>query len=79
MACICAVPITLVENIFEAVFFMWLVLFFGGAILPSCSGILVSIVPRRLRPLASALCIVVINLFGYFLSLVLTGLLMDVS
>ena len=42
------------------------------------SGIVVSIVPRRHRPVSSSLSLVVFNLFGYFLSLVLSGYLMQV-
>jgi hypothetical protein len=42
------------------------------------AGIVVSIVPRRHRPVSSSLSLVVFNLFGYFLSLVLSGYLMQV-
>ena len=55
---------------------LWLMLFFGGAVLPACTGILISEVPRALRPAASTLSVLVFNLFGYFLSPVLTGYVM---
>ena len=40
-------------------------------------GIIVSIVPRRHRPVSSSLSLVVFNLLGYFFSLVLSGYLMQ--
>ena len=46
--------------------------------LPHTPGIVVSIVPRRHRPVSSSLSLVVFNLFGYFMSLVLSGYLMQV-
>lgn len=79
LGCSFATPITFVENIYEVVALLWLVLFFGAAVLPACSGIIVSIVPRHSRPVSSSLSLVIFNLFGYFLSLVLSGLLMQVK
>ena len=47
--------------------------------MPACSGIIVSIVPRNHRHISSSIAMVVFNLFGYFMSLVLSGLLMQVD
>jgi hypothetical protein len=47
--------------------------------LPACSGIIVAIVPRRHRPVSSSFALVVFNFFGYFLSLVSSGFMMQVS
>lgn len=58
---------------------LWLILFFGASLLPSCTGILVSIVPRKYRPISSSLSIFVFNIFGYSFSLFLSGYLMEVS
>ena len=55
LACLFSLPITMVKNIFVAVACLWMVLFFGGSTLPACSGIIVSIVPRRHRPTSSPL------------------------
>ena len=79
LACISCIPITLVNNIFIAVAFLWLMLFFGAAILPASSGILVSVVPSEFRTISTSLSLVVFNMFGYFLSLLLSGYLMQVS
>jgi len=78
LGCLASIPITFVSHVLVAVPLLWLTLFFGAAILPACSGIIVSIVPRRHRPVSSSLSLVVFNLFGYFLSLVLSGFLMQV-
>jgi MFS family permease len=79
LALVFSLPITLLSNIYAVVAFLWLMLFFGGAMLPACSGIVVSIIPRASRPTSSALALVVFNMFGYFLSLLLSGYLMQVS
>lgn len=73
----CSLPITFCSSVFVAIGFLWLVLFFGGSILPACAGILVSIVPRYHRPTSASLSVVVFNMFGYCLSLVLSGYLMQ--
>ena len=77
LAALFSIPITLVSNLYVAVLCMWLVLFFGGSTLPACSGIIVSIVPKRHRPTSSSLSLIIFNLFGYFLSLFSSGLLMQ--
>ena len=78
LACIFALPVTFLSNIYLVVAFLWMVLFFGGSMLPACSGIIVSIVPRDFRPTSSSLSLVVFNMFGYCMSLVLSGSLMQV-
>lgn len=79
LGCVFALPITFLYNVYEVAILLWLLLFFGAAVLPACSGIVVSVVPRRNRPISSSLSLVIFNFFGYFLSLVLSGLLMQVS
>jgi hypothetical protein len=79
LGCACTVPITSFHNIYAVVSLLWMVLFCGGVVLPVCSGIIVSIVPRYHRPVSSSLALVVFNLLGYCLSLVLSGWLMEVT
>jgi MFS family permease len=66
-------------NFYLVVTLLWLVLFCGGATLPGCSGIAVSVVPRPLRAYSSSISLVIFNLFGYFLSVALSGSLMQVA
>jgi hypothetical protein len=79
LAFVFTLPITFTSNVYIASFCLWLILFFGASILPACSGILASIVPRMHRVTSSSLSLVIFNLFGYFLSLILSGYLMEVS
>lgn len=65
-------------NFYLVVAYIWLVLFCGGATLPGCSGIAVSVVPRAYRAYSSSISLIVFNLFGYFLSVSLSGFLMQV-
>ena len=69
VGCVMATPVTFSANIYVVVALLWMVMFCGGAVLPACSGIVVSVVPRRHRPVSSSLSLVVFNLFGYCLSL----------
>ena len=61
----------------EFVILLWMLLYFGASILPSCSGILMAIVPNQYKTVASGANLMIFNLFGYFLSLTLSGLLMQ--
>mmetsp|Transcript_25537 Transcript_25537/g.42813 ORF Transcript_25537/g.42813 Transcript_25537/m.42813 type:complete len:1106 (-) Transcript_25537:8-3325(-) len=78
MSCLFSVPVTFVENIYVVAGLLWMVLFFGGSMLPACSGIIVSIIPRSYRPTSSSLALVVFNMFGYSFSLLLSGYLMEI-
>ena len=78
LAFIFSLPLTFMSNIFAVVSLLWVVLFSGGSMLPPCSGIVVSIIPRPYRPTSSSLALMVFNMFGYFMSLVLSGALMQV-
>jgi MFS family permease len=77
--CCFAIPVTLFNDVYFAVGFLWAVLFMGASILPACSGMLVSIVPRRHRPLSQSITLIVCNMFGYSASLLVSGYLMQVS
>ncbi|KAF1771829.1 Major facilitator superfamily domain [Phytophthora cactorum] len=68
---------TFFDDIYITAGFLWLLLFFGGAILPACTGIFISVVPAEHRALASSFSVMVFNLFGYALSPYLTGLIME--
>ncbi|CAH0473113.1 unnamed protein product [Peronospora belbahrii] len=74
--CISAVA-TFFNNVYVTSAFLWLLLFFGGAILPACTGIFISVVPAEHRALASSFSVMIFNLFGYSLSPYLTGLIME--
>ncbi|KAI9918865.1 hypothetical protein PsorP6_011936 [Peronosclerospora sorghi] len=75
--CLAALPVSYVHNTFYIAVFLWLMLFCGGSILPACSGIVISAVPSRLRPLASSVAYASYNLFGYAASNYVPGLIMN--
>ena len=77
-SCLFGIPATFVKEIYTFTAMLWLMLFFGGSVLPGCTGIAVSVVPRSLRPVSSSVSLVVFNLFGYSLSLILSGSLMQI-
>ncbi|GLE00648.1 hypothetical protein PINS_up009405 [Pythium insidiosum] len=68
---------TFFDDIYITASFLWLLLFFGGSILPACTGIFISVVPAQHRALASSFSVMVFNLIGYSLSPYLTGLVME--
>lgn len=68
---------TYFQDVYITAGFLWMLLFFGGSILPACTGIFISVVPAAHRALASSFSVMVFNLFGYSLSPYLTGIIMD--
>jgi MFS transporter, Spinster family, sphingosine-1-phosphate transporter len=70
---------SLVDHFYTFICCLWLILFLGASLLPACTGMLVSVVPRKYRPISSSLSIFVFNIFGYSFSLFLSGYLMQVS
>jgi len=64
-------------SFFPCIACIWLVLFFGGTIVPAATGILVASVDSRARTCASGLSMCWYNLFGYALGSFLPGFLID--
>jgi hypothetical protein len=56
---------------------VWLVLFFGGAIVPGATGLVLAAVPARTRALSSAMLIFVSNIFGYIAGTMVPALYMQ--
>jgi len=65
------------ENFYSCVVFIWLLLLFGGAILPAATGVLLQAVNPEERAFASAIALMMYNLFGYTLGCFLPGVIMD--
>jgi len=78
IAFLCTLPITLLSNVYHVMICIWLVLCVGGCIVPCCMQLIVSVIPYPLRSYSIALSIMIFNLFGYGLSLILSGLFMQV-
>ena len=58
---------------------LWLVLFFGGAMFPPLTGIMLSSVDAETRSVANSMSLLVTHLFGYFAAPFITGVLADLS
>ena len=56
---------------------LWTFLFFGAAIIPIATGIMISCVPKDCQATSSSISQLVFNLFGYFSSPMITGFIMD--
>merc|ERR1712217_683030 len=60
---------------YGVVVFVWILLFFGGAMLPAVTGISLECHRKEDRPGASSLMQLLANVFGYVLGIVLPSLL----
>ena len=56
---------------------LWTFLFFGAAIIPIGTGIMISAVPKYCQATSSSISQLIFNLFGYFFSPMITGFIMD--
>jgi len=76
-AVVAAVFVTMVNSTWAAAGLLWVLLFFGGSVLPGGSGIFISVIPPNIRTIGSSFAAIIFNLFGYFLSPFLSGLLSE--
>eukprot|EP01068_Selenidium_serpulae_P000671 Selendium_serpulae@DN11193_c0_g1_i1.p1 len=72
-----AVVCTMVTYMIAFGLSLWLVLFFGGALVPTATTLLIHSVPGSLRSHASALTQFSQNLLGYFPAPLISGAVMD--
>lgn len=77
VACLAALPVSFFRYTAAIAAGLWLMLFCGAAILPACSGIVISAAPPALRPLAASVAYTCYNLLGYAASNYIPGLIMD--
>eukprot|EP00995_Heteronema_vittatum_P007122 NODE_225_length_1617_cov_333.228954_g159_i0.p1 GENE.NODE_225_length_1617_cov_333.228954_g159_i0~~NODE_225_length_1617_cov_333.228954_g159_i0.p1 ORF type:complete len:472 (-),score=143.91 NODE_225_length_1617_cov_333.228954_g159_i0:71-1486(-) len=62
-----------VSHFWTFIVLVWFVLFFGGAIVPAGTGIMLSSVGKDARPQACGLAMLTYNLFGYFAGPFISG------
>ena len=86
LALLLSFPIGFIYSLFYITILLWTFLFFGAAIVPVCTGIMVSSVKRYLfyylivrdcQATSSSFSQLIFNLFGYFFSPILIGIIMD--
>ena len=72
-----AFPLGFMFQIFYLSILLWTFLFFGAAIIPIGTGVMISSVPKDCQATSSSISQLVFNLFGYFSSPMITGFIMD--
>ena len=72
-----AFPMGFLFQIIYLSILLWSFLFFGAAIIPIGTGIMISSVQKDCQATSSSISQLIFNLFGYFFSPMLTGYLMD--
>lgn len=82
MATLCllsALPLPFLDNFVVFCFLMWLLLFFGGAILPSMTGIMLSTVSVEQKTTANSIANLSYNIFGFLPAPFVYGAIYDMG
>eukprot|EP00743_Colponemidia_sp_Colp-15_P000739 GILK01000818.1.p1 GENE.GILK01000818.1~~GILK01000818.1.p1 ORF type:complete len:578 (+),score=69.61 GILK01000818.1:89-1822(+) len=79
LACCFGIPAGFIRSFPPVITLVWLLLFFGGAILPAATGVLMSAVPVFMRSFSSAVSMLTYNTLGYAAGAFLPGVVMDAS
>eukprot|EP00923_Selenidium_pygospionis_P049495 GHVN01085265.1.p1 GENE.GHVN01085265.1~~GHVN01085265.1.p1 ORF type:complete len:646 (+),score=125.04 GHVN01085265.1:1108-3045(+) len=74
-AAACGIICGFMDNFMVALLFVWLLLFFGAAMFPASTGILIAAVDPKHRAFASGLSMFTFNIFGYALGSFLPGVM----
>ena len=77
LAFVVAVPAGFVRYVVGEIVLLWMLLFFGGCVLPAATGITVNSMPKEYQSSSSAVSQLAFNLGGFFLSPVLSATIMD--
>ena len=77
IAFIFAFPLGFIFSFIYITILLWAFLFFGAAIVPICTGIMISSIKQEDQATSNSLSQLIFNLGGYFLSPFLTGFIMD--
>jgi len=77
LASSCAIPCSFVNSFWPFVILLWLILFFGGMILPCLTGLAISSVSKEFSGQASSFNIIMTNLLGYIPAPYIYGLIYD--
>ena len=77
MAFIFSFPIGFLQSVIYVSVLLWTLLFFGAALIPVSTGIMISCVSKDAQATSSSVSQLIFNLFGYFLSPLLSGIIMD--
>ncbi|CDR96634.1 transporter, major facilitator family, putative [Babesia bigemina] len=76
---LCALSVTLWHSFYNLVGCIWVILFFGGGLLPPITLITINTISEPLRPMASSICMCLYHIFGYIGGTLLPGVIMDLT
>ena len=77
--CLSSIPVPLTLDLFYFIIFMWLVLFFGGGIVPVLTSIIINAVPDENSGSANSISNLLTNALGYLPAPYVYGILSDIS
>eukprot|EP00744_Colponema_vietnamica_P005024 GILI01007410.1.p1 GENE.GILI01007410.1~~GILI01007410.1.p1 ORF type:complete len:579 (+),score=197.95 GILI01007410.1:84-1820(+) len=79
LSCVTGIPAGYIFNFPIMISLIWLLLAFGGAILPAATGVIMSSVPLYMRSFSSAVSMLIYNVLGYAGGSFLPGIVMDAT
>lgn len=79
LASVSATPIPFMNTYNYAIALLWLVLFFGGSLVPAVTGIMICSIPPQYRSIGNSISHVFQELLGYLPSPVLYGLVISLT
>lgn len=78
-AVICGLPVPFMPEFYQTGILIWLLLFFGGYVVPPLTGVVINSVPDKLKTSANSIANLLQNLLGYLPAPGLYGLVASVS
>ena len=79
LACLSSIPVPITLDLFYFIIFMWLVLFFGGGIVPVLTSMIINAVPEEHSGSANSISNLLTNALGYLPAPYVYGILSDIS
>ena len=77
LAALCSLPVAIARTGFTEFVSLWLLLFFGGAVIPCATGISVDAVQREYQSNATSFAQLCFNLLGFFLAPIVSAEVME--
>lgn len=77
LAFIISIPSCFVQSVIAEIFLLWLLLFFGGCVVPSATGVIVNSMPKEYQSSSSSVSQLIFNFGGFFLSPLISAAIMD--
>ena len=79
LACMSAGPIPFVSNVWVFTVLMWVLLFFGGFIMPNLLGIMINSLPSNIRAIGNSFASIFFNVLGFLPAPFLYGAMISLT